>query len=56
MGRAIPTIVTEKRQQTPNSVSTPGDIGIAHQPNEYIEISQVDAGQAFIEKLLERLA
>lgn len=37
-------------------VCGPGDIGIAHQPNEYIEISQVDAGQAFIEKLLERLA
>ncbi|WP_417720008.1 acetylornithine deacetylase [Salipiger sp.] len=36
-------------------VCGPGDIGIAHQPDEYIEISQLEAGQAFMEKLLDRL-
>ena len=33
-------------------VCGPGDIGIAHQPNEYIEIAQLNAGQKFMEKLL----
>ncbi|ANT61044.1 acetylornithine deacetylase [Salipiger sp. CCB-MM3] len=37
-------------------VCGPGDIGIAHQPNESIAVSQLQAGQAFMEKLLERLA
>ncbi|NDV49618.1 MULTISPECIES: acetylornithine deacetylase [unclassified Salipiger] len=37
-------------------VCGPGDIGIAHQPDEYIEVSQLEAGQAFMERLLERLA
>ena len=34
----------------------PGDIAQAHQPNEYIEKSQFDAGHDFMRKLLERLA
>lgn len=34
----------------------PGSIGIAHQPNEYIELSQVKASEAFMEKLIENLA
>ncbi|WP_353471724.1 acetylornithine deacetylase [Salipiger sp. H15] len=37
-------------------VCGPGDIGIAHQPDESIAVSQLEAGQAFMEKLLERLA
>jgi acetylornithine deacetylase len=34
----------------------PGSIGVAHQPNEYIEISQVKASEEFISKLIDRLA
>ncbi len=34
----------------------PGSIGIAHQPNEYIELSQVKASEVFIRKLIEDLA
>ena len=33
----------------------PGDIAQAHQPDEYIEIAQFNAGHAFMEKLLTRL-
>ncbi len=34
----------------------PGSIGVAHQPNEYIEISQVHAAEQFILKLIDRMA
>jgi acetylornithine deacetylase len=34
----------------------PGNIAQAHQPNEYIEVSQFNAGHAFMEKLLARLS
>lgn len=34
----------------------PGDIAQAHQPNEYIEVAQFNAGHAFMEKLLARLS
>jgi len=34
----------------------PGDIAQAHQPNEYIEVAQFNAGHAFMEKLLTRLS
>jgi acetylornithine deacetylase len=37
-------------------VCGPSDIAIAHKPDEYIEIAQLDAGRAFMERLLERLA
>lgn len=33
----------------------PGDIAQAHQPNEYIEVSQFNAGHDFMLKLLDRL-
>ncbi|MEH6527108.1 MAG: acetylornithine deacetylase [Sneathiella sp.] len=33
----------------------PGSIGVAHQPNEYIEISQVKASERFITKLIDQL-
>jgi acetylornithine deacetylase len=34
----------------------PGDIAQAHQPDEYLEVSEFQAGQRFMERLLERLA
>ncbi|WP_293452593.1 acetylornithine deacetylase [Planktotalea sp.] len=34
----------------------PGDIAQAHQPNEFCTVEQFNAGHAFMEKLLERLA
>ncbi len=34
----------------------PGSIAQAHQPDEYIEIGQLDAGSAFMRRLAERLA
>ena len=34
----------------------PGDIAQAHQPNEFIEISQFNAGHEFMKKLLTRLS
>ncbi len=37
-------------------VCGPGDIAQAHQPDEYIEISEFQAGQRFMERLLEALA
>ena len=33
----------------------PGDIAQAHQPNEFITISQFNAGQKFMERLVKRL-
>jgi acetylornithine deacetylase len=33
----------------------PGDIAQAHQPNEFIEVSEFNAGHAFMRKLIERL-
>ena len=33
----------------------PGSIDQAHQPNEYIEVAQFEAGHRFMEKLLDRL-
>ncbi len=34
----------------------PGSIGIAHQPNEYIELSQVKASEQFMRKLIDDLS
>jgi acetylornithine deacetylase len=34
----------------------PGDIAQAHQPNEYIEVSQFEAGHKFMRDLVERLS
>ncbi|MEE3098481.1 MAG: acetylornithine deacetylase, partial [Pseudomonadota bacterium] len=34
-------------------VCGPGDIAQAHQPDEFIEISQLDAGEAFMRRLVE---
>jgi acetylornithine deacetylase len=37
-------------------VCGPGDIAQAHQPDEFIEVSQFQAGERFMERLLEALA
>lgn len=37
-------------------VCGPGDIAQAHQPNEYLEVSQLEAGQKFMQKLVADLA
>jgi acetylornithine deacetylase len=34
----------------------PGSIGVAHQPNEYIDISQVTAAEKFMSRLIDRLS
>ncbi|WP_298257205.1 acetylornithine deacetylase [uncultured Litoreibacter sp.] len=34
----------------------PGDIAQAHQPNEFLEVSQFEAGQQFMTKLIDHLA
>jgi acetylornithine deacetylase len=34
----------------------PGDIAQAHQPNEFIEISQFNSGHSFLQKMLETMA
>jgi acetylornithine deacetylase len=36
-------------------VCGPGDIAQAHQPDEYLEITEFEAGQRFMERLLETL-
>lgn len=40
----------------PTIVCGPGSIAQAHQPDEYIEMAQIDAGLAFLRKLGEALA
>jgi acetylornithine deacetylase len=37
-------------------VCGPGDIAQAHQPNEYLSIDQLEAGQVFMQNLLKALA
>jgi acetylornithine deacetylase len=37
----------------PTVVCGPGDIAQAHQPNEFILASQIDAGEAFMKRMLE---
>jgi len=37
-------------------VCGPGDIAQAHQPNEFLEVSQLEAGQEFMHKLIKELA
>jgi acetylornithine deacetylase len=34
----------------------PGSIGVAHQPNEYIDVAQVVAAEDFMSKLIDRLS
>jgi acetylornithine deacetylase len=37
-------------------VCGPGDIAQAHQPDEYLEVSEFEAGHQFMQRLLDRLA
>jgi len=59
---AVETVsfATEAGQFQLNGISTivcgPGSIAQAHQPDEYIEIAQIDAGLAFMRKLAEALS
>ncbi|MET0210213.1 MAG: M20/M25/M40 family metallo-hydrolase, partial [Burkholderiaceae bacterium] len=39
----------------PTVVCGPGWIAQAHQPDEYIEVSQLDAGEVFMDRLIEAL-
>ena len=34
----------------------PGDIAQAHQPNEFITVKQFQAGEAFLDRLIDDLA
>jgi len=45
-----------QRVGLPTLVCGPGSIEQAHQPDEYIEISQLEAGDRFMQRLGERLA
>ena len=36
-------------------VCGPGNIAQAHQPNEYITVEQLEAGEEFIRRLLEQM-
>ncbi|MGH1329937.1 MAG: acetylornithine deacetylase [Paracoccaceae bacterium] len=45
-----------QRQGYSAIVCGPGDIAQAHQANEYLEVSQLEAGAAFMERLLAHLA
>ena len=33
----------------------PGDIAMAHQPNEYVTVAQMEAGEAFMDRLIDHL-
>ncbi|WP_110635683.1 acetylornithine deacetylase [Salinicola salarius] len=45
-----------QRAGLPTIVCGPGSIAQAHQPDEYIEISQLEAGDRFMQRLGERMA
>ena len=40
----------------PTVLCGPGSIDQAHQPNEYISLEQIEAGTAFIRRLIARLS
>jgi acetylornithine deacetylase len=44
-----------QRAGMPSVVCGPGSILQAHKPNEYIEVSQVEACEAFLRKLMDRM-
>ncbi len=54
------SFATEAGQFQKNGISTivcgPGSIAQAHQPDEFIEISQIEAGIAFMQRLAETLS
>ncbi|MBT8413804.1 MAG: acetylornithine deacetylase [Boseongicola sp.] len=38
-----------------SAICGPGDIAMAHQPNEYVTIAQMEAGEAFMDRLIAHL-
>ena len=44
-----------QRVGIPSVVCGPGSIHQAHKPNEYIELSQIDAGEAFMKRLMDKI-
>ncbi|MGB0506499.1 MAG: acetylornithine deacetylase [Pikeienuella sp.] len=59
-GQHVVSYGTEAGQFQEGGYSTcicgPGSIEMAHQPNEYISIAQLNAGEAFMDRLIQRLA
>ncbi|MDW5376568.1 acetylornithine deacetylase [Halomonas sp. HP20-15] len=45
-----------QRAGLPTVICGPGSIAQAHQPDEYLEVTQLDAGVAFMQRLGDRLA
>jgi len=40
----------------PSLICGPGDIGVAHKSNEYVEVSQLEEADAFLDRLTDRLS
>lgn len=59
-GRRVVSYQTEAGQFQARGLSTvicgPGSIEQAHQPDEFITLAQLDAGAAFVRRLIDRLA
>ena len=59
-GRHVVSYGTESGQFQAGGYSSvvcgPGNIAQAHQPDEYLALSQLAAGERFIERLVARLA
>lgn len=59
-GRSVVSYQTEashfQARGLPTVICGPGSIAQAHQPDEFITCDQLDAGEAFIRRLIERLA
>ena len=47
--------IFRKTLGVPTVVCGPGDIAQAHQPDEYIEVSELEAGERFLRRLLAEL-
>jgi acetylornithine deacetylase len=46
----------QQRLGTPTVICGPGSIAVAHKPDEYVETAQLDACDAFLARLVERVA
>jgi acetylornithine deacetylase len=44
------------RVQIPTVVCGPGDIAVAHKPNEFIPLDQIAKGEDFMLRLLEEVS
>jgi acetylornithine deacetylase len=45
----------QKRAGIPTVICGPGSINQAHKPNEYIEISQINECELFLDRLIDRV-